>query len=94
MNATQPKTADQILLSARLANPGHSTGTYTHGRAVVTYDRLTRRYEVGTVAVALVEKAKRSAAIPVIHAILDGGCVTAEQVHTYFNRMNDGIHWK
>lgn len=77
-----PMTADQILTAARASSPGRSSGTCMYGRVIVTYDRVAMTYDVGTSAMSL-GGGKRAAALRVVHAILDGGAVTAEQVAAY-----------
>jgi hypothetical protein len=67
--------AIKLLDNARVASPDRPEGTFScpapNGRAVVTWNRTTRTYDVGTAARSIA-KGRRAVVLPVLERILAG----------------------
>jgi hypothetical protein len=69
----QPKLAAKLLADARATDPGRSAGAVRHkrpsGDVLVSWNRVDKRYDVGTEARSLAQ-GRRSDVLPILEKLL------------------------
>lgn len=76
--------AERLLADALMSHSTEPTGLARKGSVVVTWDRVARRYDVGTNA-QNIATGPRSRVLPYLTAIL-AGCVTREACEAWIHR--------